>query len=105
MRETKAYKKYPQIMDQIWALIVKEVYSEEDPYRKIGFRDHNGTTTFYSQNVIKQDAENIDAFMQTIGLSPINTRLIKHSEILYEIRIGSISPCTPYNGHYTYTTK
>jgi len=41
--------------------IIFEVFIEDEPYSRIGFRDeNNGTTTYYSSNVTSQEAKLID---------------------------------------------
>lgn len=49
-------------MDKILELTEKEIYADQDPYWMIGFRDNNGTTSYYSSNVTSDDAKMIDEF-------------------------------------------
>ena len=87
--KSEAHKSHGEILDELWAAIEKEVYAEEDPYRILGFRDDNGTTSYYSSNVTSADSKLIDEFCQAHGISPLNTRLFKLSDNEYELRIAS----------------
>jgi dipeptidyl-peptidase-3 len=49
----------------------------------IGFRDNNGTSSYYSSNVTSEDAKVVDEFCQKEKISPLNTRLFKLSENVY----------------------
>jgi hypothetical protein len=65
----------------------------------LGFRDDNGTTSYYSSNVTSADAKKVDDFCQATKISPLNTRLIKLGEHEYELRIASAvasADVTPY---------
>ena len=77
-------------METIMEKIEDEVYMEDEPFYRIGFRDdNNGTTSYYSSNITKAEAEKIDAWCQEIGISPLNTRLFKTKPNVYELRIAS----------------
>lgn len=89
LRKSEAHNSHSQVVDELWAAIEKEVYAEEDPYRILGFRDDNGTTSYYSSNITSADAKLIDEFCQAQGISPLNTRLFKLSDNEYELRIAS----------------
>lgn len=104
--KSEAHKSHAQIIDEIWTSIEKEVYAEEDPFRSIGFRDENGTTSYYSSNITSADAKLIDEFCQVNKISPLNTRLFKISDTEYELRIASSSSDaskTPYLKTYEHT--
>ena len=52
-------------METIMEKIEDEVYMEDEPFYRIGFRDdNNGTTSYYSSNITKAEAEKIDAWCQ-----------------------------------------
>lgn len=87
--KSEAHKSHGQVLDELWTAIEMEVYAEEDPFRILGFRDDNGTTSYYSSNVTSADAKLIDEFCQSHGISPLNTRLFKLSDSEYELRIAS----------------
>jgi len=73
----------------LWDLIEVEVYSEEDPLGRIGFRDENGQTSYYSANVSSKDAKFVDEFCQSKGISPLNTRLFKNEDGSFELKVCS----------------
>ena len=68
------------MLENIWARIEREVYTEEDPHQHIGFPDKNGVTSYYSANVTSDDAKFIDEFCQREEISPLNTRLFKSED-------------------------
>jgi len=71
----------------------------------LGFRDNNGTTSYYSSNVTSDDAKKVDEFCQANKISPLNTRLIKLSENEFELRIASSESSTektPYLKTYSH---
>lgn len=77
-------------MNSLFEKIEREVYNEEEPFARIGFRDeNNGTTSYYSSNVTKENAKFIDEWCQELGISPLNTRLIKTSDKEYLLLIAS----------------
>lgn len=87
-------------------MIEKEVFTETDPYRILGFKDSNGTTSYYSANITSSDAKKVDEFCQEKKISPLNTRLIKLKEGEYELRIASSEASTektPYLKTYSHT--
>ena len=102
--QAECSKSHGEIVQKIWDSISKEVYSEEDPFRSLGFRDNNGTTSYYSSNVTSEDAKKVDEFCQAKKISPLNTRLIKLAENEYELRIASqTANKLPYLQTYTHT--
>lgn len=56
------YETHGEVMDKIFDLIEKEIYTETDPFHMLGFRDNNGTTSYYSSNITSEDAKRIDEF-------------------------------------------
>lgn len=77
-------------MNSIYEKIEREIYTEDEPFARIGFRDeNNGTTSYYSSNITKDDAKMIDEWCQELNISPLNTRLIKNSETEFELLIAS----------------
>lgn len=90
VRSSENYEAHKEVLETILEKIELEVYTEDEPYSRIGFRDeNNGTTSYYSSNVTKADAKMVDEWCQEIGVSPLNTRLFKLSETEYELRIAS----------------
>ena len=89
-KASESYQVYSEKMDFLMEKIEKEVYTEEDPFARIGFRDeNNGTTSYYSSNVTKDDAKMIDDWCVEINVSPLNTRLFKTGDNEYELRLAS----------------
>ena len=76
------------------------MFTEKDPYARIGFKDVNGgLSSFYSPSIDSNEAKFIDKWLQEIKISPLNTRLIKLSDYEYELRICSMTSnpkITPY---------
>lgn len=70
-------------------MIEVEVYQEEDPLGRIGFRDENGQTSYYSANVTSKDAKFVDEFCQSKNISPLNTRLFKNEDGSFELKVCS----------------
>lgn len=67
---------------------MKEVYNESPPYYKIGFRDNNENSSYYSSNITKSEASMVDEFMKEQKISPLNTRLVKVDGV-YEVKLAS----------------
>lgn len=90
VRSSENYEIHKDVMDSILERIEREIYTEEEPFARIGFRDENsGTTSYYSSGVTKADAELIDGWCQELKISPLNTRLFKISDEEFELRIAS----------------
>jgi len=74
----------------MWDEIEKSVYCEADPVARIGFRDQNGQSSYYSANITSEDSKMIDEFCQSKDLSPLNTRLFKSDDgKTYDLKICS----------------
>lgn len=89
LEKSEAHKTHGEVIVSLWDSIEKEVYCEEDPFKMIGFRDNNGTTSYYSSNVTSADASRVDEFCQKNKISPLNTRLFKLGDDEFELRIAS----------------
>ena len=84
------YNNKKTVIETIWNKIEFEIYTEEEPFSRIGFRDEtSGTTSYYSSNIKKAEAKWIDEWCQDLNISPINTRLFKTGKNEYELRIAS----------------
>ena len=108
LKQSECYKTHPEIVENIWTHIEKEIYCEEEPFKILGFRDDNGTTSYYSSNITSADAKKVDDFCQATKISPLNTRLIKLGESEYELRIASeiaSKEVTPYLQTYKHVLK
>lgn len=77
MRSSQAYQTHAKVIDSILSRIDFEIFCEEEPLSRIGFPDDHGQTSYYSANVLKDDAKKVDEFCQSKGISPLNTRLFK----------------------------
>jgi dipeptidyl-peptidase III len=90
VRSAESYELHREVMDLILEKIEREVFTEAEPFARLGFRDeNNGTTSYYSSGVTKAEAKMVDEWCQEIGVSPLNTRLFKLSETEFELRIAS----------------
>lgn len=90
MRTSTAFTNNQDKFNKIWEQIKLEVYEFENPYSHIEMSDNNGHTSYYSSNITKAEAESITKFMEEQNISPLNTRLIKHSQSEFEILICSV---------------
>ncbi|EGR29751.1 hypothetical protein IMG5_149350 [Ichthyophthirius multifiliis] len=104
IQSTKAYQLEKQNFDFIWDQTNFELYHYEKPYYHIDFINNNGISSYYSSNITQQEAELINKFMeqQEINISPLNTRLLKHSEKEFEILIASVSKYLQTQQKYTF---
>ena len=48
------------MIDTILDATLKEIYSEEAPLGRVGFKDKGGQTSYYSGNVTSEDADFVD---------------------------------------------
>jgi len=90
VRASENYAIHKDVMEEIMNKIEREVYTEDEPFARLGFRDeNNGTNSYYSSNITKDDAKMIDEWCQDLKISPLNTRLFKLADKEYELRICS----------------
>ena len=67
--------------------------------QRIGFRDDNGQSSYYTANITSKDAKFVDEFCQSKNISPLNTRLFKLEDGSYDLKICSVHADTlPYLG-------
>jgi len=52
----------------------------EGPYKKLDLPDRNGFSGYYSSNLKSDEIQDIDDLLETLNISPLNTRLIKLSD-------------------------
>ena len=104
VRSSKGYADSKDKIDGVLDIIEFEVFEEHEKFAHIGFRDENGgTTSYYSSNVTKDEADFIDKWCQELKISPLNTRLLKTSETEFELMITSLTTSddkTPYMKKY-----
>eukprot|EP00831_Metopus_contortus_P077239 TRINITY_DN719_c0_g1_i1.p1 TRINITY_DN719_c0_g1~~TRINITY_DN719_c0_g1_i1.p1 ORF type:complete len:716 (-),score=152.87 TRINITY_DN719_c0_g1_i1:99-2246(-) len=86
---SEAFKLHEALIMDIWNNISKIMYLNDVPHKIIGFKDHNGCNTYYSANILKDEAEEIKEYQESIGVSPLNTRLVKFDSKKYALRIAS----------------
>jgi len=91
VRSSDNYSLHKDLVEDILTRIEREVYTEDEPFSRIGFRDeNNGTTSYYSSNVTKDDAKFVDDWCQELKISPLNTRLFKDEKTGdFELRLTS----------------
>jgi len=90
-RTSESYSMHKEVMDMILEKTERELYTEDEPFKMLGFRDENkGTTSYYSSNISKDEAKMVDEWCQTLKISPLNTRLLKLKDDEYELRISSM---------------
>lgn len=90
VQASESYELHKDVMDTILEKIEREVYAEEEPFARIGFRDeNNGTTSYYSSGVTQADAKLVDEWCQELKISPLNTRLFKINDKEFELRLAS----------------
>jgi len=51
---------------------------------------NGGHSSYYSSNISQEEGEFLTKFLNSIGISPLNTRLIKHEDT-FEVLIASVS--------------
>jgi hypothetical protein len=51
--------------------------------------DQNGLSSYYSNNVKKEEAEKVTKILEKHNISPLNTRLIKLQDNTFELLIAS----------------
>jgi hypothetical protein len=67
VRATESYELHQDLVETIMERIGDEVYMEDAPFARIGFRDENNcTTSYYSSNVTKIDAKRVDDWCQEL---------------------------------------
>jgi len=90
------YNEHKEVLDTIWDRIAKEVYTDDPPYFSIGFYDKGESSAYYSSNITKEESELVDRFLRETSelkhvVSPLNTRLIKHEDGSFELKMCSTS--------------
>ena len=80
---------HSEIIKEIWVIIGNILWKETPPYKALGFKDEDGTTTYYSANIERKDAEFIKEFMEKNKLYFENTRLFKTADGGFQIKVAS----------------
>jgi len=76
-------------VQELWTGCVARMYSLPPRQRQMGLGANNGISTYFSANCDEQDAEVAGRFLESIGLSPYNTRLFKGSDGEYTVLLAS----------------
>lgn len=74
---------------ELWDECMVRMYSLPPRQRQMGLGAKNGISTYFSANCDEQDAEVAGSFLQSIGLSPYNTRLFKGASGEYTVLLAS----------------
>jgi len=89
LKLTEAYNLDPIKFDSIWESIHHELYEYRKPYGSIGLIDKGGLSGYYSPNMTEADVRFSQEFLDSIGMSALNTRVIKYSDQHYQILVCS----------------
>eukprot|EP00929_Paragymnodinium_shiwhaense_P047766 TRINITY_DN24224_c0_g1_i1.p1 TRINITY_DN24224_c0_g1~~TRINITY_DN24224_c0_g1_i1.p1 ORF type:complete len:756 (+),score=194.70 TRINITY_DN24224_c0_g1_i1:83-2350(+) len=76
-------------VEGLWAECCARMYALPARQRQMGLGKEKGISTYFSANCEEADAEISGKFMDSIGLSPYNTRLFKDADGTYTIRLAS----------------
>lgn len=87
---SEAEKKYADQFNLIWINVERSLYEVNPPFWEIGLPDENGLSSYYSTNITRQNTDLVKNFLKEQGISQLNTRIIKHNEKEYEVRIASV---------------
>lgn len=85
-------------VQSLWNQCKDRVYSLDASVRQLGLED-KGVSTYYSPDVTESEIAKVQKFMDSISLSPYNTRLFKHDGV-YEIKIASANTKTAADHEY-----
>ena len=73
----------------MWEECCERMFSLPPRQRQIGLGAANGISTYFSANCEEADAEIAGRFLDSVGLSPYNTRLFKSADGVYTVRLAS----------------
>lgn len=76
-------------VDTLWKDCCDRMYSLPPRQREMGLGAAKGITTYFSANCEEADAEISAKFMDSLGISPYNTRLFKAADGTYTVRLAS----------------
>ncbi|ESO85412.1 hypothetical protein LOTGIDRAFT_177525 [Lottia gigantea] len=90
---SEAAKKDGKIIQGLWNRVSDRIFSLEDKQKELGLGD-KGTTTYFSGNCDKKDADITQEFLNKMDISAYNTRLFKTEDPStkiprYEVRLAS----------------
>jgi len=76
-------------VSKLWAECSERMYSLCPRQRQMGLGKDKGISTYFSANCEEADADISGRFMDSIGLSPYNTRLFKEDDGSYVVLLAS----------------
>ena len=68
---------FKQVFDELWPQVETEVWAYDSPYHTINFPEQGGITGYFSRNINNEDLALIKEFLQSQGISILNTRAFK----------------------------
>lgn len=86
---TKAYQLNKDDFEFIWMNVEHELYETNKPYYELALPDEGGLSSYYSTNMTRQDAEFVKGFLNKNNIDVLNTRVIKHLDSNFEVRVAS----------------
>ena len=75
----------------LWSTCAPRMYSLPPRQRQLGLGAANGVSTYFSANAEAADADVAGKFLESLNLSPYNTRLMKAADGTYEVLVASAS--------------
>jgi len=76
-------------VEELWSECAARMYSLPPRQRQMGLGKANGISTYFSANCEEEDGELSGRFLDSIGLSPYNTRLFKEDDGSYIVLLAS----------------
>ena len=76
-------------VDSLWNKCVARMYSLPSRQRQLGLGAAKGISTYFSANCEEADADLAGRFLESLGLSPYNTRLFKAADGSYTVLLAS----------------
>jgi hypothetical protein len=70
-------EKYHKIMDELYEYSKEGIFSYQGKFERIDFPPVVGLSGYYSPNLTREEIDFVDEFLDSISLSPLNTRIIK----------------------------
>lgn len=68
--------------------VAERMYSLAPNRLSLGFAPES-TTTYYTEDMTKSDAEKVEEVLATVKISPLNTRVIRKGEKEFEVKVAS----------------
>ena len=87
---SEADSDYKNVIDHLYPLIEKEIFTIEKPYTDINFPEQGGVTGYFSRNMVASDLALVKEFLIDQKIDILNTRAFKKADRMV-ITVGSIS--------------